>query len=32
MRVYEGERSEVDEAGMGFCLGSLPPSFSVTEN
>lgn len=25
-------RSEVSEAGLGFCLGSLPPSFSVTEN
>lgn len=25
-------RSEVSEAGLGFCLGSLPPSFNVTEN
>lgn len=25
-------RSKVGEAGLPFCLGSLPPSFSVTEN
>lgn len=25
-------RSEVSEAGLGFCLGSLPPSSNVTEN
>lgn len=32
VNVYESERSEVDETWLGFCLGSLPPSFSVTEN
>lgn len=30
--VYADVRSEICEAGLGFCLGSLPPSFSVTEN
>lgn len=25
-------RSEFSEAGLGFCLGSLPPSSNVTEN
>lgn len=30
--VYVDVRSEVGEAGLGFCLGSLPPSFGVTEN
>lgn len=25
-------RSEVSEAGLRFCLGSLPPTFNVTEN
>lgn len=30
--VYGDVRSEVGEAELGFCLGSLPPRFSVTEN
>lgn len=30
--VHADVGSEVAEAGLGLCLGSLPPSFSVTEN
>lgn len=30
--ICADRRSEVSEAGLGFCLGSLPPSFNVTEN